>query len=165
MFKYSAQNTSSSLSLLSIEDQGKPKEECLEKGMWGVQHTNACRQIPRHQVPGGGTGKAGSSKVIPALWLFSPSFRLRRYSGDGSPRPAQNPAQGQCSDEKKELLLPSLHGLCPALSSHYSGRRLILPSFSNFLLTRLLDLSVNSSSVSLAPTRLEIDPTVPTERD
>lgn len=60
MFKYSAQNTSSSLSLLSVE-RIRSKESAWRR-MAGSPTRMPAGRSQEHQVPGGGTGKAGSSR-------------------------------------------------------------------------------------------------------
>lgn len=96
MFKYSAQNTSSSLSLLHRKDQ--KQRECLEKD-GRESNTNACRHPKSTKFQEVGLEKQ-AAQGDPSSVAFHLPFRLRplQMAMAAPPSSSGNPAQGQCSE-------------------------------------------------------------------
>ena len=127
MFKYSAQNTSSSsLSLLPQRQKDQKRREYLEKD-GRESNTNVCRQIPRAPSARRWDWKSRQLKLIPTLAIHLP-FRLRPLQmAMGDPRPALG-TQLRDSVVRKKKEPPSFPSWSPpALSFHYS-RTYVIPA-------------------------------------
>lgn len=117
MFKYSAQNTSSSsLSLLLQRQKDQKRREHLEKD--GRESQHECLQADPKSTKCQEVGLEKQAAQADPSSSYSPSLQAEAIThGDGRPPSSSgNPAQGQCSEEEERAsFLPFMVSACPLL--------------------------------------------------